>query len=90
MLQLAGLVKGYELEDLTQLTDYFSTQLKKLGVKVNLGKEFTPAVLDEVKPDALILAIGGQPNIPPIPGVEVNNSGPALHHVEVLFTFLRS
>jgi 2,4-dienoyl-CoA reductase (NADPH2) len=89
MLQLAGLVKGYELEDLTTLVRYWDTQLKKLGVKVKMGTEFTPAVLNEVKPDVLILAIGGKPFKSTIPGIEGKNvvSGPALHHM--LKSFLR-
>ena len=45
MIQLAGLVKGYELEDLTELVRYWEIQLKKLGVKVKLGTEFTPALI---------------------------------------------
>jgi 2,4-dienoyl-CoA reductase (NADPH2) len=89
MIQLAGLVKGYELEDLTELVRYWEIQLKKLGVKVKLGTEFTPAVLDEVKPDALILAVGGKPFESTIPGINGKNvvSGPALHHM--LKTYLR-
>ncbi len=83
MLQLAGLVKGYELEDLTELVQYWDTQLKKLGVKVKLGTEFTPAMIDEVKPDAVILATGGKPFTSTIPGIDGKNvvSGPALHRM---------
>jgi 2,4-dienoyl-CoA reductase (NADPH2) len=89
MLQLAGLVKGYELEDLTELVRYWDTQLKKLGVKVKLGTEFTSQVLDKIKPDALILAVGGKPFESTIPGADGKNvvSGPALHHM--LKNFLR-
>lgn len=83
MLPLAGLVKGYELEDLTELVQYWDTQLKKLGVKVKLGTEFTSAMIDEVKPDAVILATGGKPFASTIPGINGKNvvSGPALHHM---------
>ena len=89
MLQLAGLVKGYELEDLTELVRYWEIQLRKLGVKVKLGTEFTPAVLDAEKPDALVLAVGGKPFESTIPGINGKNvvSGPALHHM--LKSYLR-
>ncbi len=67
---VAATVKGVEKEDLVGLIRYFEIQLKKLGVKVNLGKEVTPALVDKVKPDVLILAAGGKHNIPDIPGID--------------------
>ncbi len=81
LLPLAALVKGLEGEDLVTFTRYFETQMKKLGVKINLGEEFTLATAHREKPDAVIVAIGGTPFVPVIPGIERPNvvSGPDLH-----------
>jgi len=52
---------------------YFSTQLKKLGVRIQLGEEVTQEILKELKPDVVIIATGAIPLIPKISGVEQNN-----------------
>lgn len=69
LLPLAALVKGVELEDLPALVRYLKTQITKLGVKINLGKEFNPSVIDGIQPDVLIIAAGGIPTVPEIPGI---------------------
>ena len=83
MLPLAGMVKGFEGEDLVAFTKYFETQLRKLGVKVSINQEFTPALADQLKPDVLVLAIGGKPDFLNIPGIKNKNvvSGPDLHQM---------
>jgi NADPH-dependent 2,4-dienoyl-CoA reductase/sulfur reductase-like enzyme len=48
---------------------YFETQLKKLNVRLEMGKEVTPDMLAAEKPDAIIAAVGGQPFIPQIKGI---------------------
>jgi 2,4-dienoyl-CoA reductase (NADPH2) len=73
LLPIAALVKGTEIEDLPALVRYLKTQITKLGVKINLGKEFTPQMLDEIKPDAVILATGGVPDIKDLPGIKGRN-----------------
>jgi 2,4-dienoyl-CoA reductase (NADPH2) len=72
-LPIAALVKGTEIEDLPALVRYLKTQITKLGVKINLGKEFTPQMLDQIKPDAVILAAGGVPDIKDLPGIKGRN-----------------
>jgi len=52
------------------LTKYLQTQLKKLDVHVELGKEATAAMIVEFKPEVVILATGVKPLIPDIPGLE--------------------
>jgi 2,4-dienoyl-CoA reductase (NADPH2) len=47
---------------------YLIRQVKKLGVEVHLGVEVTPQLIDEVKPDAVIVANGGILTSPDIPG----------------------
>ena len=39
---LAGMVKGFDIEDLRDFLRFFRTQVKKTGVKVKLHKEFDP------------------------------------------------
>ncbi|MFC1962933.1 FAD-dependent oxidoreductase [Chloroflexota bacterium] len=56
-----------------KLTDYLSNQVRKLGVEVETGKDVTPASIDEIKPDAVILATGIVPLIPDIAGVDRGN-----------------
>ena len=69
-LPLAATVKGIEIENLPALVRYLSTQITKLGVKISLGKEVNKALVEQVKPDVLILATGGQYSVPEIPGID--------------------
>ena len=73
LLPLATLVKGMAVEDIPALIRYFEIQLSKLDVKVRLGKEFNFSAIDEIKPDVVILATGGIPDMPRIPGIEGKN-----------------
>jgi 2-enoate reductase len=52
------------------LVNYLSTQLRKLGVEVEIGKEVTPDLLDVVRPEAVVVATGAIPIIPSIPSIE--------------------
>ena len=72
-MALAGMVKGFEIEDLCLLLNFFRTQIKKLGVKVHLNKEFDEAELEKVKPDVLIVASGGVPSYPKVNGIDRPN-----------------
>ncbi|MFC1983360.1 FAD-dependent oxidoreductase, partial [Chloroflexota bacterium] len=58
-----------EKEGLEPVRSYMETQVKKLGVRLELGKEVTPEVLAAEKPEAVIAAVGCQPYIPQIKGV---------------------
>lgn len=69
LLPMAAMVKGTEVEDLPTMSTYLENQIKKLGVKIHLGEEFTPAIADAIKPDVVILAAGGLPFTPEIPGI---------------------
>jgi len=81
LLPIAAMVKGTELEDLPAMVGYFKRQLKKLGVKTLLGKSVTPDDIVKTKPDAVIIAGGGVPATPQIPGINRRNvvSNAALH-----------
>jgi 2,4-dienoyl-CoA reductase (NADPH2) len=82
LMPLAALVKGTEIENLPALVRYLENQVRKLGIKINVGKKFNLSTLDEIKPDVVILATGGTPVVPEIPGINRRNvvSGGALHH----------
>jgi 2,4-dienoyl-CoA reductase (NADPH2) len=69
LMPLAALIKDFELENILNMIRYFKIQLTKLGVTMRLGNEVTPSVIEEVKPDVLILATGGVPATPAIPGI---------------------
>jgi 2,4-dienoyl-CoA reductase (NADPH2) len=73
LLPLAAMAKGTEVEDLPALVRYLENQIRKLGVKINLGKEFTPSLAEALKPDVVILATGGLPFVPEIPGIYRRN-----------------
>jgi 2,4-dienoyl-CoA reductase (NADPH2) len=69
-MPLAAMVKGFDREDILGLVSYYKVQLAKLGVDVRLGKEVNRAVVEEVKPDVLVIATGGKHAIPEVPGID--------------------
>jgi len=58
-LPIAAMVKGFDVEDVTLIIDFYKAQIKKEKVKVDLSREFTAADLDEIKPDVAVVAVGG-------------------------------
>jgi 2-enoate reductase len=52
------------------LNAYYATQLGKLGVKIELGKEVKPELVQKMKPDVAIIATGSTMIVPEIPGIE--------------------
>jgi 2,4-dienoyl-CoA reductase (NADPH2) len=70
LLPLAAMVKGNHPEDLSSMIRYLASQIAKLGVKVELGKEADLSVIEQIKPDVVFLAAGGIPTIPKIAGIE--------------------
>jgi len=59
------------MQEMSQLVKYLSRQLEKAGVKVELGREITPELVEEMKPDVVIVATGAAPLVPDdIPGVD--------------------
>jgi len=53
-----------------KLIEWYKSQLEKLGVKLVLGTRVTPELVEEVKPDVVVIATGSSPLIPRIPSVE--------------------
>jgi 2,4-dienoyl-CoA reductase-like NADH-dependent reductase (Old Yellow Enzyme family)/thioredoxin reductase len=56
-------------KDVRNLIDFLAYQLKKLRVKVELGKEATAKLVERMNPDAVVVATGATPLLPSIPGV---------------------
>ena len=64
------------------LHEYIENQIRRVreaGIRVLLNTELTPAQAEAMQPDAIIAAIGAEPVVPPIPGVEGENVVPAVH-----------
>ncbi len=49
---------------------FFETELKKLDVEMLLGHEVNAEVVLEFAPDAVVIATGGTPLIPDVPGID--------------------
>lgn len=59
------------MQEMSQLVKYLARQLEKAGVKVELGRAVTPELVEEMKPDVVIVATGAAPLVPDdIPGVD--------------------
>ena len=59
--------------DIARLRDYFIKQVSDRKIQVRLNTKATPEMVEALAPDAVIVAIGSVPNVPPIPGVDGPN-----------------
>ncbi len=69
LLPLAAVVKGLEIENLPAIIQYLKGQITRLGVDLRLGKALDQGIIETIKPDVVILATGGIPVSPLIPGI---------------------
>jgi len=70
LLPWVAVIKGPDVDgDATVLANYLENQIRKCGVEIKLGKKFDAAQVSEINPDAVILATGGIPEVPVIPGI---------------------
>ena len=51
--------------------DYLLNQIEKSPTLVRLGTNATAEVVAAESPDALVIAVGAEPAVPPIPGIEL-------------------
>lgn len=74
---LGGILKSEQAlpfkYDMYLLGVTFARQMEVEGVEVRLNTAVTPQLCEEIKPDALILAVGSNPIIPPLPGMDGDN-----------------
>lgn len=71
MLNLAAIVPGRG--EISNLVNYLATQVQKLGVDIRLKFEATTGLIEEEKPDMIIVATGSNPVVPDIPGIDRDN-----------------
>jgi pyruvate/2-oxoglutarate dehydrogenase complex dihydrolipoamide dehydrogenase (E3) component len=80
-IPVAATVKGFEREDLPLIYNWYKRQLRKLGVQIYLGRTVNRSLVEQLKPDVVIVAAGGVHDIPDIPGINKRNvvTGETLH-----------
>ena len=75
--ELGGILKSEQAlpfkYEMYQLGLTFARQMEKEGVEVRLNTPATPELLEQLAPDALILAVGSSPIVPPLPGIDGDN-----------------
>ena len=59
--------------DILPWIDYLVSQVDKTGVKVELNTDAATEIITNKKPDAVIIATGGTPIMPDIPGIDSPN-----------------
>jgi len=65
-----GMIAPLKDRELGNLIRYYSVQMKKLGVNIELNKEATPEKIMEIAPDAIVIAAGAKPQFPKISGID--------------------
>ena len=80
--RLASLMPRLNLRDLSYCIADREPKLARLGVDLRLRTEGTPALIRELAPEAVVLAIGAEPETLGVPGEE-------LGHVFSLYDYLR-
>jgi 2,4-dienoyl-CoA reductase-like NADH-dependent reductase (Old Yellow Enzyme family)/thioredoxin reductase len=68
----AGMPQVYTRE-LGNIVTWERTQMDKLGIAMQLGKEVTVSMVEKGKPDAVIVATGSKEIIPDVPGADGPN-----------------
>lgn len=60
-------------KDLRSLLKWYERQISLAYISVKFNAKVTEAMVAQLNPDAVIVATGAKPIIPPIPGVELNH-----------------
>jgi 2,4-dienoyl-CoA reductase (NADPH2) len=74
---MASFIKEEVTDDIPPLIKYYETQLKRLGVTINLNTSVDVNLVDRTKPDVVVLAVGGEPldtNIPVEKGANIKTT----------------
>jgi len=66
-LEVAGLAPSKR--EVLRFRDHQSNRLAELGVEIHLNSDVTPDVVAAEAPDVVVVAVGAEPIIPPIPGI---------------------
>lgn len=57
-------------KDIKKLMQVLENRVKNRPIEVLMNTEATPELISSMKPDALIIAVGAAPAVPPIPGMD--------------------
>lgn len=60
--------------DLDKFMNVLIRRVKDRKITVMMNTAMTPELASELKPDAIVMAIGAQPIVPPIPGIDGENT----------------
>ncbi|MFC1929457.1 FAD-dependent oxidoreductase [Chloroflexota bacterium] len=60
-------------EEIRSLIAFLASQLEKLGVRIEPGREVTKEIVEKENPEVVILATGAKALVPKIPGIERGN-----------------
>ena len=75
--EIGGILKGEQAlpfkHEMYELAGTYKLLAQRAGVEIRLNTEVTPEYVEKEAPDALIVAIGSKPLVPPIPGLNGDN-----------------
>lgn len=75
--EVGGILKSEQAipfkREMYQLAHTYELLARKAGAEIRLNTEATPETVEAEKPDALIIAAGSRPLVPPIKGLDVDN-----------------
>lgn len=75
--ELGGILKSEQAlpfkQEMYQLTATYERLARRAGAEIRLNTEVTPDYVEQETPDALIIAVGSAPLVPPIPGLDGDN-----------------
>lgn len=75
--ELGGILKSEQAlpfkHEMYELTGTYEKFARNAGVEIRLNTEVTPELAEQENVDALIVAVGSQPIVPPIPGLNGDN-----------------
>jgi 2,4-dienoyl-CoA reductase-like NADH-dependent reductase (Old Yellow Enzyme family)/thioredoxin reductase len=60
--------------DIVPWINYLVNQVKRAGVEVKLNADATAEIISNMSPDAVVIATGGTPAMPDIPGIDKSNA----------------
>lgn len=58
--------------EINKLTNFYINQIKKSNISVKLNTFVTPEMIKGECPDVVVVAVGAEPLLPPIPGIEMD------------------
>jgi NADPH-dependent 2,4-dienoyl-CoA reductase/sulfur reductase-like enzyme len=75
--QLGGILKSEQAlpfkHEMYELAGTYALLAQKAGVEIRTSTEVTPEYVEKESPDALIIAVGSEPLVPPIKGLDGEN-----------------